>query len=95
VRPTILGSTVTPAPSASGVEAALANLTVVITAARQQGSVDQEAEDLLHQAEDLANALQENPKDKDDGRTRTRMGATARAGTRPRSWRSSSARSMS
>ena len=55
----------TPAPSAPGVEAALANLTAVITAARQQGTIDQEAEDLLHQADDLANALQENPKDKD------------------------------
>jgi len=47
------------------VEAALANLTAVIAAARQQGSVDQEAQDLLHQAEDLAKAVQENPKDKD------------------------------
>jgi hypothetical protein len=51
------------------VEAALANLTAVITAARQQGTVDQEAEDLLHQAGDLANALQENPKEgKADGK---------------------------
>jgi hypothetical protein len=33
-----------------------------------RGTVDQEAEDLLHQADDLANALQENPKDKDEGR---------------------------
>jgi tRNA A-37 threonylcarbamoyl transferase component Bud32 len=55
----------TPAPSAPGVEAALANLTAVITAARQQGTIDQEAEDLLHQADDLANALQEDPKDQD------------------------------
>jgi eukaryotic-like serine/threonine-protein kinase len=62
------GSTTTPAPSASGVEAALANLTAVITGARQQGTVDQEAEDLLHRAEDLAKALQENPKSKDDGK---------------------------
>jgi eukaryotic-like serine/threonine-protein kinase len=64
------GSTATPAPSASGVEAALANLTAVITAARQQGTADQEAENLLHQADDLANALQGNPKDrgKDDGK---------------------------
>jgi eukaryotic-like serine/threonine-protein kinase len=62
---TASGSTAPPAPSASGVEAALANLTAVITAARQQGTVDQEAEDLLHQADDLANALQEDPKDKD------------------------------
>jgi hypothetical protein len=55
----------TPAPSAPGVEAALANLTAVITAARQQGTIDQEAEDLLHQADDLASALQEDPKDQD------------------------------
>ena len=53
----------TPTRSASGVQAALANLSAVIAAARQQGTVDQEAEDLLHQADDLANALQENPKD--------------------------------
>jgi hypothetical protein len=50
------------------VDAALANLTAVITAARQQGTADQEAEDLLHQADDLAKALQESPKDKDDGK---------------------------
>jgi tRNA A-37 threonylcarbamoyl transferase component Bud32 len=62
------GSTAPPAPSAAGVEAALANLTAAITAARQQGTVDQEAEDLLHQADDLAKALQESPKDKDDGK---------------------------
>jgi hypothetical protein len=43
------------------VEAALANLTAVITAARQQGTVDQEVEDLLGQAGDFAKALQENP----------------------------------
>jgi hypothetical protein len=48
------------------VDTALANLTAVITAARQQGTVDQQAEELLHQADDLAKALQENPKDKDD-----------------------------
>jgi hypothetical protein len=63
---TIPGSTATLAPSASGVEAALANLTAVVTAARQQGTADQEAQDLLHQADDLANALQENPQDQDD-----------------------------
>ena len=57
------GSTATPAPS--GVEVALADLRAVITAARQQGSVDQEAEDLLHLADDLAKASQENFKDKD------------------------------
>jgi Skp family chaperone for outer membrane proteins len=70
---TSAASTTTPrsttaAPSASDVDAALANLTAVITAARQQGTVDQEAEDLLRQADDLANALQENPKDEDDGK---------------------------
>jgi eukaryotic-like serine/threonine-protein kinase len=59
------GSTATPAPAASGVEAALANLRAVITTARQQGTADQEAEDLLALAGDLAKALQENPKDKD------------------------------
>jgi hypothetical protein len=55
--------TATSAPSQPGVPAALANLTAVITAARQQGTVDQQAEDLLHQADDLANALQENQGD--------------------------------
>jgi hypothetical protein len=72
------GSTATPAPSASGVEAALADLTAVISAARQQGSVDQEAEDLLHQAEDLAKALQENPKNKDDGKDKDENGGNGR-----------------
>jgi eukaryotic-like serine/threonine-protein kinase len=65
----------TPAPSASDVDAALANLTAVVTAARQQGTVDQEAEDLLHQADDLANALQENPKNKDEGRGKGKQAA--------------------
>ena len=41
------GSAATPAPSAPGVDAALANLTAVITAARQQGTADEQAEDLL------------------------------------------------
>jgi eukaryotic-like serine/threonine-protein kinase len=59
-------TTTAPAPSASGVDAALANLAAVVTAARQQGTVDQEAEDLLHQADDLANALQESPEDQDE-----------------------------
>jgi eukaryotic-like serine/threonine-protein kinase len=59
-------TTTTPAPLASDVDAALANLTAVITAARQQGTVDQEAEDLLHQADDLAKGLQENPKEDED-----------------------------
>ena len=57
------GSTATPAPSAPGVPAALANLTAVITTARQQGTADQEAEALLDQAADLANALQAGRKD--------------------------------
>jgi eukaryotic-like serine/threonine-protein kinase len=57
------GSTATPAPSAPGVPAALANLRSVISAARQQGTADQEAEDLLDQAADLANALEAGRKD--------------------------------
>jgi hypothetical protein len=59
-------TTIPPAPSAPGVDAALANLSAVIAAARQQGPADQEVEDLLHQAGDLGKALQENPKDKDE-----------------------------
>jgi eukaryotic-like serine/threonine-protein kinase len=68
---TTIPRSTTAAPSTSDVDAALANLTAVITAARQQGTVDKEAEDLLHQADELANALQEKPKDddgKDEGR---------------------------
>ena len=66
-------STARPAPSAPGVPAALANLTAVITTARQQGTADQEAEDLLDQAADLANALEAGRKDnkghnKDEGK---------------------------
>jgi eukaryotic-like serine/threonine-protein kinase len=66
-------STARPAPSAPGVPAALANLTAVITTARQQGTADQAAEDLLDQAADLANALQAGRKDdkghnKDEGK---------------------------
>jgi eukaryotic-like serine/threonine-protein kinase len=57
------GSTATPAPSAPGVPAALANLRSVISAARQQGTADQAAEDLLDQAADLANALEAGRKD--------------------------------
>jgi hypothetical protein len=49
----------TAAPSQPGVPAALANLTAVVGAARQQGSADKEAEDLLHRADELANAVQE------------------------------------
>ena len=63
-------TTATPAPSASGVDTALANLTAVITAARQQGTIDQEAEDLLHQADDLAKSLQEDPKDQDNDKSK-------------------------
>ena len=43
-------------------QAALANLTAVVNAARQQGSADQEALDLLRHAHDLANTLQESGK---------------------------------
>jgi hypothetical protein len=55
------------------VPAALANLTAVITTARQQGTADQEAEALLDQAADLANALEAGRKDnrghnKDEGK---------------------------
>ena len=50
-------------------EAALANLTAVITAARQQGTVDQQVEELLHQADDLAKALQED-QDQDKGKSK-------------------------
>jgi hypothetical protein len=55
------------------VPAALANLTAVITTARQQGTADQEAEALLGQAADLANALEAGGKDnrghnKDEGK---------------------------
>jgi eukaryotic-like serine/threonine-protein kinase len=56
-------STARPAPAAPGVPAALANLTAVITTARQQGTADQEAEKLLDQAADLANALEAGRKD--------------------------------
>jgi eukaryotic-like serine/threonine-protein kinase len=56
-------STARPAPSAPGVPAALANLTAVITTARQQGTADQAAEKLLDQAADLANALEAGRKD--------------------------------
>jgi hypothetical protein len=45
------------------VPAALANLTAVISAARQQGTADQQAENLLDQAADLANALEAGRKD--------------------------------
>jgi hypothetical protein len=56
-------STARPAPSAPGVPAALANLTAVITTARQQGTADQAAEELVDQAADLANALEAGGKD--------------------------------
>ena len=46
--------------------AALANLTAVITAARQQGTADHQAEDLLGKAnDDLVEALQ---RDQEDGK---------------------------
>jgi hypothetical protein len=66
-------STARPAPAAPGVPAALANLRAVITAARQQGTADQQAEVLLDQAADLANALEAGRKgnrghNKDDGK---------------------------
>jgi serine/threonine-protein kinase len=61
-------STTGPLPTATsasqpGVAAALANLTQVLTAARQQGTADHEAEDLLHQGDDLAKALREGKDD--------------------------------
>ena len=56
-------STTAPAPSQPDVQGALANLTAVLTAARQQGTVDQEAEDLLHEAGDLAKDLREGTDD--------------------------------
>ena len=71
-------STATSAPSGPGVQAALANLAAVVTAARQQGSADQEAEDLLRQANDLANAFQESgkgeAKNEDDGKDKDEEG---------------------
>jgi tRNA A-37 threonylcarbamoyl transferase component Bud32 len=60
-------STARPAPSAPGVPAALAKLTAVITTARQQGTADQEAEALLNQAADLANARPAGRKDDSKG----------------------------
>ena len=60
--------------------AALANLTAVISAARQQGTADQAAEALLDQAADLANALEAGRKDnrghnKDDGKGKGQQAA--------------------
>jgi len=62
------------------VPAALANLTAVITTARQQGTADQAAEDLLDQAADLANALEAGRKDnkghnKDQGKGKGQQAA--------------------
>jgi hypothetical protein len=65
--PTTPPSTAAPVPLAPGVPAALANLTAVITTARQQGTADQEAEELLDQAADLTNALQAAQKDGNKG----------------------------
>jgi serine/threonine-protein kinase len=74
------GSTARPAPSAPGVPAALANLTAVISTARQQGTADQEAEALLDQAADLATALEADRKDdkghnKDEGKGKGQQAA--------------------
>jgi hypothetical protein len=55
-----------PAPSTPGAQAALVNLAAVINAARQQGTADREAEDLLHQADDLVNTVQEGGKERDN-----------------------------
>jgi hypothetical protein len=52
-------STTAPPPSQADVQGALANLAAVVAAARQQGTVDQEAQDLLHQVDDLEKALRE------------------------------------
>ena len=52
-------STTAPPPSQPDVQGALANLASVVAAARQQGTVDQEAEDLLHQVDDLEKAFRE------------------------------------
>jgi hypothetical protein len=73
-------STASPAPSVPGVSAALANLTAVISTARQQGTADQEAEKLLDQAADLANALEAGRKDnkghnKDEGKGKGQQAA--------------------
>jgi serine/threonine-protein kinase len=73
-------STAPPAPAAPGVPAALANLRAVISTARQQGTADQEAEKLLDQAADLANALDAGRKDnkghnKDDGKGKGQQAA--------------------
>jgi eukaryotic-like serine/threonine-protein kinase len=56
-------TTTTSAPSLPGVPGALANLERVVSAARQQGTADKEAEDLVHQAEDFAKGLQEGRKE--------------------------------
>ena len=64
--PTPPASTVIPAPSTPGAHAALANLAAVVNAARQQGTADREAEDLLHQADDLVNLLEEDDKEEDN-----------------------------
>jgi ribosomal protein L15 len=49
--------------SQPGVPAALANLTAVVTAARQQGTAEHQAEDLLHRADELADAVREGQED--------------------------------
>ena len=57
-------STTTSAPAQGGVPAALANLTQVVTAVREQGATDQQAEKLLDKANDLAKALQDDKAEK-------------------------------
>ena len=55
--------TATSVASQPGVPSALANLTAVVTAARQQGTADHQAEDLLDRADDLANAVRGGQED--------------------------------
>jgi hypothetical protein len=55
-------TTARPAPPTqpqAGLPAALANLTAAVTAGQQQGIVDKGAEDLLHQAQEVLDAVQE------------------------------------
>jgi serine/threonine-protein kinase len=53
-------ATTQPQPSVS---AAMANLTEVVTSGQRQGTIDQAGEDLLHQAEDVVRAVQEEHAD--------------------------------
>jgi enamine deaminase RidA (YjgF/YER057c/UK114 family) len=74
--------------AAAGIVAALANLTAVVSAAGQQGLVDQEAaEDLQHQAEEVAKAVQEDPggrQGQGGGQETGRAGAQSRRAERHR-----------